>query len=229
MITARQALEQAYTLGHTSFESSAYQQGTHDPVKASTRGRITRDSKGGIDIPDFALCHAVETRRGRSGTTNTICKAVEAGKLISAAESNKPALYVLWLRTAYHPMDNSNARKHFKNRLFELWRDNREKRPSGKLAGLMACLLDYAVDNFSYSMRCDGAALYQPAQICRELSGGVYGALWKPCPKKMNWQRDIKPELNAIYDILESLDKNALIPVWDMLSDLSSNKKILRA
>jgi len=222
---AREALERAYTYGHTSFESEAYTKGDNDIVSASKRGRIIRNADGSIVVPDFAMCTASETRRSRSGTTNTICTAIEVGNLLAAAESKKPALHVVWLRAAYHPMDNSGAREAFKAILFDEWKNKRAKTPSRKLAGQVASMLDDAFDWVGYFLRTD-SELFTPKDLCAKMAGNpYYGRLWNECPKAMNYQRDIKPELLAMLNICADIDRKALQPVWDVLSKLKGNLK----
>ncbi len=224
--SAAEALEMAYTLGHTSFEKDQYQKPINKVVGASTRGRITRNEDGAIVIPPFAMCAATESRRGRTGTTNTICNGIEAGSLLSAAEHNRPGLHVLWLRAAYHPMDRSCAKVFFGDWLFQQWKERRAKAPKPKLLFLIGTLISCAIDSISYQMR-NGVSLINPPEKCRELSD-AYRGFWLPCTKLMNWNRDIKPELDALFVICSDIDKKAMEPVVQRFKELKhGNKKRL--
>jgi hypothetical protein len=247
MSGARSALQEAFAYYLKSPDTLQYQSPKrgHTVVRTKPR-RIVRAPKdapnaGEIIATPAPQCHANETFTGRTSTTHRVASAMEAGELIDAAE-NQPLIKALWLRFAYDPyLDvNPQLKNQIRAELIPLvwgiwcfWPKSRKPDTSNMLR--LVRLVDVVM--------VDTAQRFRAPEVLpkkRNADGTVSPvtrddharALGYSSADNANWQRSWAPHEGDLYNILDNVDREALIPVIEVLSrrdEIESVKSTIRA
>ena len=227
---ARRALQEAYSVFLTTPENLDFSppKPGYTPLKAKPRCTI-RDKNGTITSTPDPQCHAVETFTGRTSTTHRCAVLTWDAKIIAAAENQIPVNY-LWLRFAYDPyLDiNSMVRNQIRASLlpiiFGIWcYVPRSRLVSVDNPARLIRFVDWMILDTASRMRSGTAMNIRSTDasgspmVKRADSNDMARALGYQSARHANWERSWAPHVRDVYGILNSIDRESLRPISEIL------------
>lgn len=189
----------------------------NDPSKVSeyvktagTRHRLTRDKEGNIITIPVPRHDVIETKRGRTSTTNRVVTGSMVGWVLGAALNQKPALSN-FLQFVYDPDCTLDAVRHVQ--AFGIMKMRMLLPPKVQQAKRDRCegLVPLLLENYSQLVR-NGDEKHAPVRLCKAMGFND--------TRDANYARDYRRLVSDFMLQLQDTESMALAPVCDLIDKI---------